>query len=148
MLFTAYCMYLAVLVLSCRTWNLSIVLCGIQFPDQDGTQAPALEAQSLRPLDHQGSPAPFKGSPSPVMSTVNQLLTDSCVSGSDFLVEMESKTWVLRPRCERPPTSSVRRIGCLVGVSWRSPLLGWVVQAILAGHAPNSSLWNCNNQTL
>ena len=43
----AYCMYLAVLVLSCRMWDLLVMLCGIQFPDQDGTQAPALEAQSL-----------------------------------------------------------------------------------------------------
>ena len=29
-----------------------------------------------------------------------------------------------------------------------SPLLGWVVRAVLVGHAPNLSLWDCDNRLL
>ena len=54
----AYCMYLAMLVLSCRMWDLLVVLCGIQFPDQEWNPGPLLWKHRVLATGPSGKP-PF-----------------------------------------------------------------------------------------
>ena len=50
--------YLATPGLSC-TWELLVVACGTQFPDQGSNLGPCIRCTESWPLDHQGSPHIF-----------------------------------------------------------------------------------------